>query len=53
MINAIIAHTVLELLLLPWKHLLLPALPRQEHTDPQRQAGGQQLEFKIQGSLGN
>lgn len=46
MINAIVAHTVLELLLLPRKRLLLPTLPQREHTAPQRQAGGQQLEFK-------
>lgn len=43
MTNAIVAHTVLELMLIV---MVLPALPQQENTAPQKQAGKQQLECK-------
>lgn len=43
MTNAIVAHTVLELMLIV---MVLPALPQQENTAPQKPAGKQQLECK-------
>lgn len=43
MTNAIVAHTVLELMLIV---MVLPALPQQENTAPQKQAGKQQLECR-------